>query len=210
MTASPLAPPTRTTDTTSFVRGSTWAMVGSSPQPATQSADLVAMIVPHGEAPGGNVTHVLTRFVRASTRTRPEMFESPTQTSPNATPIGCGPLVPAGPTLTVATILLLVGSMREIVPPRCSVTQTAASVATSPAAFGPALIVAVTLFVAGSILRTTFSSKLAAPHRACTRCDARAAVRWDRDSSRHLVRCRIDALDAGRRRKPDRPAGSDE
>jgi hypothetical protein len=89
------------------------------------------------------------------------MFDTPTQTSPNATATGCGPEVPVGPTLTVATILFVAGSMREIVPPRCSVTQTAVFVAARPAGFGPALIVALTLLVAGSILRTTFSSKLA-------------------------------------------------
>lgn len=52
--------------------------------------------------------------------------------------------------------------MRETVPPRWLVTQTAAAVAATPAGFGPDLIIASTLFVAGSILRTTFSSKLAA------------------------------------------------
>ena len=117
-----------------------------------QTAAGVMAKEPHGEASTGIGMVAWIAFVVGSKRTTVWLFGMPTQMLPSPLASQFGPddavsirVSAVGPTVTVATILFVAGSMRSTVPLRLSTTHTAFPVVRTPLGAKPTGMVAITL-----------------------------------------------------------------
>ncbi len=107
-------------------------MGGRPPQLGIQTSVSVKAKPPQAVTSTGILIVAWTAFVIGSIRTTAEAFGTLTQMLPNPLPSQFGPELPVGPTVIVATILFVAGSMRRTLPSCVSATHTAASVARTP------------------------------------------------------------------------------
>src|SRR6476646_3974030 len=136
--------------TTVFVAGSMRVIPCGPSQLIFQTAVGVTARPPHGVATVGIGIVAWIAFVTASIRTTVRLFGMSTQMLPSPLASQFGPEEPVGPTVIVATILFVAGSMRNTFPSWTSATQTADAVARTPFGARPTFIVATTSEVAGS------------------------------------------------------------
>src|SRR6478736_6490918 len=112
-TGADTGPAGRMTPATVFVAGSIRAMVGTPPQLWVQTSVAVKAKLPHGVTATGTLIVARSLLVIASIRTIDVAFGTLVQMVPNPLPSQFGPEeMPVGPTVNVATILFVFGSIR--------------------------------------------------------------------------------------------------
>ena len=125
-------------------------MVRRPPQLGVQTSVAVKAKPPQGVTSTGILIVAWTVLVIGSIRTIDAEFGTLAQMLPNPLPSQFGPELPFGPTVIVATILFVAGSIRKTLPSWVSATHTAEPVASTPFGARPAGIVATTLRLVGS------------------------------------------------------------
>src|SRR6185369_9713677 len=143
-------PPRSSVATTRFDAGSVRVIRLPAEQLVIQTALVPTPMPPHATTGYGMRIVAWTTSVTGLIRATVALFGTSTQMLPSPLASQFGPLAPLRPTLTVATTLLVAGSIRTTVPSWVSATHTPASVARTPFGADATGIASTTLSVAGS------------------------------------------------------------